>query len=168
MRCVRYVAPLAAILWVGLAWTTELSSRRAESRSIAQPLLSDARVPASVGAVLQRACKDCHSESTAWPWYSQVPPISRHIHDDVRRGRTMMNLSQWNEYTEQERRALAFGIVMSTENHLMPTREYVWLHRDAKLTTAELHLIRKWALAYTDPGKRDGSEPRSAATSAGQ
>ena len=27
-------------------------------------------------ALVQRACFDCHSNQTTWPWYSHVAPVS--------------------------------------------------------------------------------------------
>jgi hypothetical protein len=53
-------------------------------------------VPRNVEAILVRSCKDCHSYETRWPWYSRVPVLSDLFHDDVRRGRSHMNLSDWN------------------------------------------------------------------------
>src|SRR5262245_53266073 len=26
--------------------------------------------------VLDRACRDCHSNATTWPWYTQIAPVS--------------------------------------------------------------------------------------------
>src|SRR5437764_6931937 len=43
-------------------------------------LLTGSNVPVPVRAVLERACQDCHSENTVWPWYSHIPPVSWQIH----------------------------------------------------------------------------------------
>jgi hypothetical protein len=45
-----------------------------------------------------RSCMDCHSNKTAWPWYSYVAPVSWLVESDVRRGKDRMNLSDWERY----------------------------------------------------------------------
>ena len=34
-----------------------------------------------------RACADCHSNETKWPWYSNIAPISWLVTHDVNKGR---------------------------------------------------------------------------------
>jgi hypothetical protein len=70
----------------------------------------------------------------ALPWYAVIPPLSREIRRDVSRGRTFMNLSHWNEYTEAERRGFAVAISAADANKLMPPRQCVWVHRNARLS----------------------------------
>jgi mono/diheme cytochrome c family protein len=43
-----------------------------------------------------RACFDCHSNETVWPWYSNLAPISWLVQDDVDDGRKAVNFSEWN------------------------------------------------------------------------
>jgi mono/diheme cytochrome c family protein len=38
-------------------------------------------------ALAARACFDCHSNETVWPWYSNVAPVSWLIQRDVDEGR---------------------------------------------------------------------------------
>src|SRR5581483_2821093 len=44
-----------------------------------------------------RACFDCHSNLTTWPWYSNVAPISWLVQRDVDGGRSALNFSEWNK-----------------------------------------------------------------------
>ena len=48
-----------------------------------------------VVASLKRACYDCHSNQTVWPWYSNVAPVSWLIANDVKEGRAHLNFSEW-------------------------------------------------------------------------
>jgi hypothetical protein len=43
-----------------------------------------------------RACFDCHSNQTVWPWYSHIAPISWLVQQDVDEGRNKLNYSEWN------------------------------------------------------------------------
>jgi hypothetical protein len=97
--------------------------------------------------MFERACQDCHSANTEWPWYSRIPPISRKIHEDVAQGRKFMDLSKWDTYTNAERSGYLMAIVAATETHIMPPPKYVWMHPKAKLSEAELRSVKRWALA---------------------
>ena len=66
-----------------------------------------------------------------------------------------MNLSRWNEYTEAERRGFLLAIVTATQTHIMPPPEYVWMHSDAKLSDAELNVLKEWALTERKPGRNE-------------
>src|SRR5262245_12489017 len=83
-------------------------------------ILAGSTEPALVREVLQRACQDCHSANTTWPWYANLPPISWQIHQDVTAGRAFMDLSKWEDYTEGERRGFRLAIGAAIENHMMP------------------------------------------------
>ena len=50
-----------------------------------------------------RACFDCHSNQTAWPWYSNVAPISWLIQRDVGKGRREVNFSEWPRRQKEAR-----------------------------------------------------------------
>jgi hypothetical protein len=119
----------------------------------ATALLADASVPAPVRSILDRACGDCHSEKTTWPWYASVPPVSWQVHRDVTRGRALMNLSKWSEYKEDQRRGFALAIWTATQAGVMPPAKYTWLHSEARLSDADLKTLRTWALGQTKRGR---------------
>lgn len=78
------------------------------------------------------ACYDCHSNETAWPWYSNIAPFSWLLQRHVDEGREDLNFSQWGT-GEQE----ADEIVESVRNGEMPTWDYELIHPDAALSDAE-------------------------------
>jgi hypothetical protein len=78
-----------------------------------------------VRAIIQRACADGHSEETKWPWYSNLPPVSWQIRADINNARAMMDLSRWNEYTNEKWREFASQIARSTRVHFMPPPKYL-------------------------------------------
>src|SRR5512134_2440930 len=57
-------------------------------------------------AVLDRACGDCHSNRTIWPWYTEVAPLSWLMAYGVREGRKVVNFSEWAAYSSDAQRAL--------------------------------------------------------------
>ena len=108
-------------------------------------LLQGAQVPSEVMSTLQRSCIDCHSEQTKWPWYSHVAPTSWLVESDVSDGRKHWNMSHWSEMTPDERQDKLGGVATMVHNKKMPLPQYLYIHRDAKLSDADVDLLYKWA-----------------------
>ena len=81
----------------------------------------------------QRACFDCHSNETVWPWYSNIAPFSWLIYSDVVEGRQKMNFSEWTQGGSQEIDEL-MEVLQEGE---MPPFQYLLMHPEAKLTASE-------------------------------
>jgi hypothetical protein len=88
-------------------------------------------------ALAQRACFDCHSNETKWPWYTNVQPMSMLIQKDVSDGRAMINFSEWKGESELTpefiERVLRSG--------KMPLSRYLMLHPEARLSSAEMEQL---------------------------
>lgn len=111
------------------------------------PVESEVPAPANVHAVLKRACYDCHSNETVWPWYSHVAPASWLVAHDVHEARKHLNFSTWNRY-EPKRQARKLNEVWEeVEEGEMPLWYYLPLHRDAVLSAEDRELLRAWATA---------------------
>lgn len=107
----------------------------------------ETEVPATPQArsILRRACYDCHSNETVWPWYSRVAPVSWLIERDVRKGREELNLSTWNRYTtKQQIKKLKESWDRVAEGD-MPPWFYLPPHPDARLTKDDLAALEAWA-----------------------
>ncbi len=155
---------LAAGGFVALLFTTAMSSGANTPRPGSKPLLEGSDVPLQVRSILRRACQDCHSPNTVWPWYAKIPPVSWQIQDDVARGRALLDFSKWNDYSEEERRGVKVAIEGVTEAGLMPPPKYLWLHRDARLSPADLEALRAWVPADPAPPQRVSASPCSRIT----
>ena len=59
------------------------------------PVTGEIKAPGDVKPLLERACYDCHSNQTVWPWYSRIAPGSWLMHRDVIEGRKELNFSEW-------------------------------------------------------------------------
>jgi hypothetical protein len=105
-------------------------------------------VPPQVDSILQRACNDCHSDLTRWPWYSNVAPISWFVIDHVDEGRRHVNFSDWlrpstkspAEYTRERFQAMCKQV----QTYDMPLTSYLLLHRAATLSQADIDTICQW------------------------
>lgn len=93
--------------------------------------------------IFVNACYDCHSNSTNWPWYSSIAPMSWMIHKNVTNGRKALNFSIWESYTQKEKKEHLKDIYR-TAYAAMPLPMYIKAHDEANLTKEQRKLIRDW------------------------
>ena len=106
---------------------------------------SDILTSPELKTVLRRACYDCHSNETIWPWYSRVAPVSWLIVRDVTKGRAELNFSAWSQYNTRRRARKLKEMREQIEKGKMPQWYYVAVHPDARLSPSDRELILKWA-----------------------
>lgn len=95
-------------------------------------------------AVLDRACMDCHSNNTVWPWYASIAPISWKIEEHVVEGRDELNFSEWGTYSTKKAIHKLEEIVEEVEEGNMPEDGYVLIHKEAKITPEDLAVLKNW------------------------
>ena len=83
-------------------------------------------------ALAVRACFDCHSNETRWPWYSHVAPASWLVQRDVNQGRQALNFSEWQRTYKE-----AGESAETVSEGEMPLQTYVLMHPSARLSLAE-------------------------------
>lgn len=85
----------------------------------------------------ERACYDCHSNETVWPWYAYVAPLSFRIASEVNEGREKLNFSDWSDAAGEEAGETEELTEVLTEGK-MPPPPYIAMHPTAKLSAAEM------------------------------
>lgn len=95
---------------------------------LGEPTWSDTETKAT----FDRACADCHSNETKWPWYSNVAPVSWLVWRDVDEGRAKLNVSEWGH-----RRNEADEAGEQVQKGEMPMPIYLVLHPEARLSADE-------------------------------
>jgi len=104
-------------------------------------------IAARVGAgnalvpILDRACGDCHSNHTAWPWYTNVAPLSWLMVYGVREGRAAVNFSEWAAYPPERQRQLLDASCHDATTGKMPDHLWTTLHPEARLSTQDIDTI---------------------------
>lgn len=114
-------------------------------------------VPPRVSALIHRACGNCHSNETRWPWYSHIAPFSWLIGTDVARARSAMNFSDWSSQSVGASGAGAAKLatacaVLSFD--IMPPPRYRLLHPEARLSAAEKQAFCAWTKAQVSTTPR--------------
>ncbi len=138
-RKLTKAAVSAVVLWGGMQFirpdrTNPPADPAASFEAVVKPSKEAA-------AVLKRACGDCHSNETVWPWYSKVAPISWVVADDVKRGRAHVNLSEWNQLGPEMSRKRMREMCEEAQGGGMPLFSYTLMHPKAKLSASDVSAI---------------------------
>jgi len=144
-RKLRIAVLILVVLGVGLQFAP--TAERDNPPSTAGLAMSDrVRTPPEVAAILRRACYDCHSNETVWPWYSRVNPVAWFVIDHVHHARSHLNFSEWptNVKKEPTPDQLLGGICTETREGFMPLGSYLLLHRAARLSAADVDTLCAW------------------------
>jgi hypothetical protein len=138
------------IKWGGVAFAVAFvgaqAARPARTNPHADPSASLLRhAPPAVSSILQRSCRDCHSNDTTWPWYSNVSPFSWMLATHVQDGRANFNYSQWSTYSVDDQDQLLGAMCSLVRRGRMPLKSYLLIHHDAGLTPAEVATLCTWS-----------------------
>ncbi len=111
----------------------------------AETLEASTQVPENVRQILTRSCNDCHTNTTNYPWYSQIAPASLFLANHIAEGRGNLNFSTWNNYETNRKRRKLDQICDQVTEKAMPLPSYLWIHRDANLTDEDIKILCDWA-----------------------
>lgn len=103
------------------------------------------QVPEDVAAILKRSCSDCHTNETAYPWYSRITPVNWWLKNHIDEGRRELNLSVWGTYTAKRKAKKLEEVCEQVESGEMPLPSYLWAHRDASLSPDDANLLCNWS-----------------------
>ena len=113
----------------------------------AQAISARMPVPPDIAGILHRACQDCHSSQTVWPWYSTVAPVSWLVANDVKEGRRELNFSEWGQYPPRRQDRKLKEICEQVVRGKMPMPIYTVMHSQAKLTASDRKALCTWSTA---------------------
>jgi Haem-binding domain len=151
-RLIRY----AAIAWVLVLVMIQVirPARTNPPTDPGQTLAARLAVTSEASAVLTRACRDCHSNDTRWPWYSTVAPMSWLVIDHVKSGRRHFNYSEWGSYKADKTGKLLHDICEEATDGSMPLGSYTLVHRDARLSDRDVEALCSWTRSVSASASR--------------
>ena len=94
---------------------------------------------------LRKSCFDCHSNQVQLPWYSKLAPSSWFLAEHINDGKSHLNFSEWEDYSNLEKIGLLEGIKDEVSSGNMPLKSYLVIHRDSKLNSEEISALLTWA-----------------------
>jgi hypothetical protein len=110
-------------------------------------------VPENVEQILVKACNDCHSNSTDYPWYAEVQPIAWWLEDHVKDGKKHLNFNEFATYRLAKQYHKLEEVFDEVKGGEMPLESYTIVHKDAKLTLEERNALMDWSIAVRDSMK---------------
>lgn len=121
-------------------------------------------VPGHVETLLRKACYDCHSGETRWPWYSRVSPVSWLIARDVQHGRSDLDFSHWSTdpYREPTPDQRLRWMCEDVREGSMPPRLYRLAHPEARLSEEDRDAICVWSTRVRREIERRPEDRRNA------
>jgi hypothetical protein len=114
-------------------------------------------VPENVKSILTKACADCHSNNTVYPWYSNFQPIAWILEHHVVDGKMHFNLSEFASYEAWKSHHKLEELEEEIEKRKMPLDEYVLIHKEADLTAEEKATLISWSKGIRDQMASDST-----------
>ncbi|MBK9271599.1 MAG: heme-binding domain-containing protein [Saprospiraceae bacterium] len=110
------------------------------------------KADADVTNILERACNDCHSNETKYPWYTYVQPLGWWINHHIVEGREHLNFSDFTTRKIASQNHKFEEIIEVVKEAEMPLPSYTWLgmHPEARLTKDEKSALTSWAQMQMD------------------
>lgn len=113
--------------------------------SYADAFVADTHPPKEVQVILRRACFDCHSDVTRYPWYAAITPVNYWLEHHIKHGKSHFNISHWSAYTTKEKDEKLKNLIDAFEHGWMPLESYTWIHKDAIPNDTEVKHVVGWA-----------------------
>jgi hypothetical protein len=96
--------------------------------------------------IFKRACYNCHSYETKWPFYAYIVPLSFWIDHHVKDGSRELNFSNWESLSLSKKAIKAVSIKEELDKDKMPPGYYTFVHKEAKLNSKEKLIIYEWVM----------------------
>lgn len=119
------------------------------SKAVSTNDITNVHPPSSeVNNILQKACNDCHSNNSYYPWYTNIQPFGMWIQDHIDEGKSELNFSEFKTYSPKRQAKKMHEIEEMIEENEMPLYSYTIIHQNAKLTDIEKQQLIAWAKAF--------------------
>ncbi len=142
MRLFFKILLVAAIIaFVAVQFFQPEKNQSADSENI---ILKHEQIPENVQQILKNACFDCHSNNTKYLWYHKIAPVSLLINKHIIEGKKELNFSDWGKFDTYDKIGALEDIRQELEQKTMPLKQYVVMHKEAKLTDDDRAAIIAW------------------------
>ncbi len=108
------------------------------------------QVPDNVSSILKKACNDCHSNYTVYPWYSNIQPVYFWLDHHIDEGKHHLNFSEFGTYSAFRQYRKLAEVAEQIEECEMPISSYTLIHKNAVLSADEKKIIVDWAKANSE------------------
>ncbi len=141
-RIVKIVLIVIVVIFVGMQAVRPTLSNPPVDES--QTINARTQMTPQAAAILDRSCRDCHSNKTVWPWYAQIAPVSWWLSGHVNDGRRNLNLSEWGKLAPDRQDRKLRQICDEVQDGQMPLSSYLPMHPVAKLSDQDKKVLCDW------------------------
>ena len=103
------------------------------------------KVPENIRTILDKACNDCHSNNTRYPWYNNIQPVAWWLDNHVQEGKGELNFNEFATYPLRKQYHKLEEVTEQVKEGEMPLGSYTLVHTNAKLTDQEKETLINWA-----------------------
>jgi Haem-binding domain len=107
-------------------------------------------IPEDVKTILAKACNDCHTNNTRYPWYSNIQPADWWMNGHIKKGKKGMNLDEYTNKRLRYQYHKMEDLIDQVKQGDMPLNSYTWIHKDAILSQTEKDALMNWANSIMD------------------
>ncbi len=142
LRILKWTAIGVLVIFLGMQLYRPARTNPAVDPS--QTIEAHTQMSPEVVAVLDRSCRDCHSNNTTWPWYSNVMPVSWWLSDHVNQGRQDLNMSEWGRLPRDRQERKLRQMCDEISDGMMPLPSYLPMHPAARLSEQDKKILCDW------------------------
>ena len=142
-RVLKIVAILLVVLVAGIQAIRPARTNPPIDES--QTINAKTQITPEVASILERSCRDCHSNKTVWPWYTNVAPLSWWLSNHVSDGRRSLNMSEWGKLPNDRQERKLRQMCDEVQDGNMPLSSYTPMHPSAKLSDQDKKTICDWS-----------------------
>lgn len=107
-------------------------------------------MPDDVKVIVSKACADCHSNNTQYPFYANLQPIAYWIEDHVKEGKGHFNFNEFASYRIAKQNHKLEEVIEQIKKGEMPLPSYTIIHQEAILTDVEKSTLINWCQSIMD------------------
>lgn len=137
---------LLVLFVVAQAFRPEKNNSNDRSKDISNSYV----VPENVKTILAKACNDCHSNNTRYPWYAEIQPVAWWINDHVKDGKKHLNFNEFDGYRIARQYKKLEECIEEVKDGEMPLTSFTIIHKDAKLSDDEKQILFTWCEIVRD------------------
>ena len=123
---------------------------RNESANSTKDIATLYPMPDSVKTIVTKACADCHSNKTVYPWYASIQPLGFWLDHHVEEGKGEINFNEFASYRIGKQNHKLKEVIEQVQEGEMPLSSYTLIHKNAVLTETEKNTLVHWCQNIMD------------------
>jgi len=116
-----------------------------------QPAAAEIQAPPEVRHILETHCYACHSDQRRLSWFDQIVPGYWLVRHDILTAREHLDFSTIGAKPAAAQKGALYEGVTMVQLGAMPLPQFVALHPDARMSSADLDTIKAYLAPWSSP-----------------